>query len=180
MLVFSLPWAMKKRIWAKESSRFRMKCAFLLLCVLKRSLSVVFAIMCRHILLRYRGNWLYVAKVVKYYGIRNAYTGIFYYATFFWYLISHVEIFGFQYWRCFVILNHDAFVRPYCSASSLQNLLILLFRSFLRQRIGRLTQCHTFYIKRILNSHVDGGTQHMLRRFESLLSDNYTFMKFKR
>ena len=44
---------------------------------------------------------------------------------------------------------------------------------FWRQRIGGLTRCHTFYIKRILVSHVDGGTQHTLRRFESLLSDKY-------
>ena len=37
-------------------------------------------------------------------------------------------------------------------------------------RLRGLTQCHTFYIKRILVSHVDGGTQRMLIRFESLLS----------
>ena len=162
---------MKKIIRAEESIGFRMKCAFLLLCVLKRSLSVVFAIMCRHILLRNRGNWLYVAKVVKYYGIYNAYTGIFYYATFFWYLISHIEIFRFQYWRCFVILNHDAKCVLFKMYVLDRTCSFYFHALFWRQRIGGLTQCHSFLTKRILISYVDGGTQHMLRRFESLLSD---------
>ena len=107
-VIFSLPWAMKKRIWAEESIGFRMKCAFLLLCVLKRSLSVVFAIMCRYILLRNRGIWMYIARVVKYYGICNVCTEAFYYDVCFWRLVSHFESFEFQYWRCYVILNHDA------------------------------------------------------------------------
>ena len=163
---FPEPW--NRDFEEQKTADFKGNVRFLLLCVLKRSLSVVFAIMCRHILLRNRGIWLFVAKVVKYYGIRNVYTEIFYYDIWFWWLVSHIEFFEFQYRCCSVMLIHGAYVRPYCNASSLQNLLILLFRYFLRQRIGRLTQCHTFYIKRILVSHVDGGTQHMLRRFESL------------
>ena len=78
---------------------------------------------------------------------------------------SHIEFFEFQYRCCSVMLIHGAYVRPFYNASSSQNLLILFSHSFLRQRIGRLTQCHTFYIKRILVSHVDGGTKHSLRRF---------------
>ena len=129
---------MKKRIWAVESIGFRMKCVFLLLFVLKKSYSVVFAIICRHISLRNMGKWLFVAKVAKCYGIHNVCTVIIYCDTWIWWLVNHIEIFGFQYWRCSVILDHDAFVRPYCNASSLQNLLILHSRSFLTTEDRRI------------------------------------------
>ena len=136
MFHFSEPW--KRDSEQKKASDFEWNVCFLLLCVLKRGISVVFAIICRHILLRNRGKQLFVAKVVKCYGIHNVYTVIFCYDTWIWWLVSHIEIFGFQYWRCSVILDHDAFVRPYCNASSLQNLLILLSRSFLATEDRRI------------------------------------------
>ena len=177
-VIFSLPWAMKKRIWAVESIGFRMKCVFLLLFVLKKSYSVVFAIICRHISLRNMGKWLFVAKVAKCYGIRNVCTVIFCYDTWIWWLVSHIEIFGFQYWRCFVILDHDAFVRPYCNASSLQNLLILLSRSFLTtedRKIDSMSfiphQENTYFLcRRWYSTHV-GKVR--------ILVERPFFMKFK-
>ena len=103
---FPEPW--KRDFEEQKTADFKGNVRFLLLCVLKRSLSVVFAIMCRYILLRNRRIWLYVARVVKYYGICNVCTEAFYYDVCFWRLVSHFESFEFQYWRCYVILNHDA------------------------------------------------------------------------
>ena len=103
---FPEPW--KRDFEEQKTADFKGNVRFLLLCVLKRSLSVVFAIMCRYILLRNRGIWMYIARVVKYYGICNVCTEAFYYDVCFWRLVSHFESFEFQYWRCYVILNHDA------------------------------------------------------------------------
>lgn len=116
---FHFPESWKREPEQKKASDFEWNVCFLLLFVLKKSYSVVFAIICRHILLRNRRKWLSVAKVVKRYGIHNVCTVIIYYDTWIWWLVSHIEIFGFLYWRCFVILDYDAFVRPYCNASSL-------------------------------------------------------------
>ena len=141
---FSLPWAMKRESEQKKASDFEWNVCFLLLCVLKRRLSVVFAIMCRHILLRNRGIWLFVAKVVKYYGIRNVYTEIFYYDIWFWWLVSHIENFEFQYRCCSVMLIHGAYVRPFYNASSSQNLLILFSHSFLATEDRRIDSMSFF------------------------------------
>lgn len=130
-VIFSLPWAMKKRTWAEESIGFRMKCVFF---ASLRSQKELFGCICDYMptyFITEQEKWLSVAKVVKRYGIHNVCTVIIYYDTWIWWLVSHIEIFGFLYWRCFVILDYDAFVRPYCNASSLQNLLILISRSFL-------------------------------------------------
>ena len=153
-------------------------CVFCFSSFSKRRLSVVFVIMCRYILLRNRGIWLYIARVVKYYGIHNVCTVIIYYDTWIWWLVSHIEIFGFQYWRCSVILDHDAFVRPYCNASSLQNLLILLSRSFLTtedRKIDSMSfiphQENTYFLcRRWYSTHV-GKVR--------ILVERPFFMKFK-
>ena len=135
---------MKRESEQKKASDFEWNVCFLLLCVLKRRLSVVFAIMCRHILLRNRGIWLFVAKVVKYYGIRNVYTEIFYYDIWFWWLVSHIENFEFQYRCCSVMLIHGAYVRPFYNASSSQNLLILFSHSFLATEDRRIDSMSFF------------------------------------
>lgn len=167
MWFFHFPEPWKRESEQKKAADFEWKVRFLLLCVLKRSLSVIFAIMCRHILLRNRGNWLFVAKVVKYYGIHNAYTGIFYYDVWFWRLVSHIESFEFQYRRCSVILSYDAKCVLFIMLVLHRTCSLYLLALFWRQRIGGLTQCHSFLTKRIFDSYVDGGTQHTLRRFES-------------
>ena len=83
-LFFHFPEPWKRDFEEQKTADFKGNVRFLLLCVLKRSLSVVFAIMCRYILLRNRGIWLYIVRVVKYYGRHNVYTGIFYYDTLIW------------------------------------------------------------------------------------------------
>lgn len=176
---FHFPEQWKREPEQKKASDFEWNVCFLLLCVLKRGISVVFAIKCRHILLRNRGKWLFVAKGVKYYGIHIVCMVIFYYDTWIWWLVSHIEIFGLQYWGCCVILVHDAFVRPNCSASSLQNLLILLSRSFLTtedRRIDSMSfiphQENTYFICRRWYSMLVEKVRNLLER--------PFFMKFKR
>ena len=177
-VIFSLPWAMKKRIWAVESIGFRMKCVFF---ASLRSQKELFGCICdcmpTHFITE-QGKWLFVARVVKYYGIHNVCTVIIYCDTWIWWLVSHIEIFGFQYWRCSVILDHDAFVRPYCNASSLQNLLILLSRSFLTtedRKIDSMSfiphQENTYFLcRRWYSTHV-GKVR--------ILVERPFFMKFK-
>ena len=60
---FPDPW--NRDFEEQKTADFKGNVRFLLLCVLKRSLSVVFAIMCRHILLRNRENMIVCCKSSK-------------------------------------------------------------------------------------------------------------------
>lgn len=161
--LFHEPW--KREPGHKKAADFERNVRFLLLCILKRSLSVVFAIMCRHILLRNRGIWLYVAKVVKYYGRHNACTGIFYFDVWFWRLVSHIESFEFQYRLCSVILSYDAKFVFFIMQVLHRTCSFYFTAVFWRQRIGGLTPKSSFPYQEDTYFFVDGGTQHTLRRF---------------
>ena len=125
-----------------------------------------------------QGKMITCWKCSKILRKHNVCTVIICYDTWIWWLVNHIEIFGFQYWGCSVILDHDAFVRPYCNASSLQNLLILLSRSFLTtedRKIDSMSfiphQENTYFLcRRWYSTHV-GKVR--------ILVERPFFMKFK-